>query len=241
MYRENNYSCIKCPILFSALKIQEDKSNSIIQFDFSVINLFDELQQPSVPYFRHDVDKKKIDKLIETFNRFLDDIDYNKLEKLGRLISNLLIPPEIREYLSFLEDQGYSIQLLLFTNDTQIPWEIVFDDRGFWAFRYSIGRIYGMPNNSSIRLPSIGKHIKKSKPPILLIYDPEGNLEYAKKEGKLLENNLRKSFTVTAHTGNVSEFDMALLLSSDSYDIIHFAGHSMKNSFLCAGGETYKW
>lgn len=228
---------IKCPLIFSVFRVNDQYSGPVLQFDFSIINLFDQFRQPSVPYFRYSVNRRKLDELITIFNEDIDNVDYSKLENLGRFIYNNIVPREIREYLLFLEDQKFAIQLLLFTNDKEIPWETICDDKGFWAFRYSIGRIYGMSKNYFVRFPVKGKTKRKSKTPILLIYNPENNLTHAQEEGAQLENNLHKTFSVTTLCQDVSDFEMAVALGSNRYDIIHFAGHADSTSLLGMGGK----
>jgi hypothetical protein len=75
MSEDQKTNRIKCPILLSAFKVNDSKSKKTCQFDFSIINLFDEFRMPSVPYFAKKVDYEKIDKMISELNKNIDNTD----------------------------------------------------------------------------------------------------------------------------------------------------------------------
>lgn len=231
-------SKIKCPIILSAFR-NNNKAAKRCQFDFSVINLFYEFSQPSIPYFSKEVEYDKIEKVVTLLNNTTDNIDRDMLKHYGRLLWNHLIPREIGHYLADLE-RSYALHVSLVSNDMQIPWEIIYDDVGYWCLRYSLGRIYGNPNNNSYLRYFKRRKDKFAKPSLLLIYDPEGNLPYAKREGERIKTRLQNIFNVVPLTGKVSAFDIALEMGSDKYSIIHFAGHASmtKNSSL-VGFRSY--
>lgn len=224
---------IRCPVILCAFNVSGDKRGGHRRFDFSLINLFDECQQPSIPYFSKTVDYQKIKDMVAELDTNIDDVTTDQLRLFGRLVWNHVIPRQIGDYLTTIE-KDYSPQVLLVTNDIYIPWEITHDDREFWALKYSLGRIYGMSQGAVLRRDTKGQLRKADKPPLLLISDPENNLKHAKREGQVLHRRLRDSFDVHQMTGKVRAFEMALEIGSDQYDIIHFAGHAVmgERSFL---------
>jgi CHAT domain-containing protein len=205
--------------------------------DLSVINLFDEFSHPSVPRFTCPVDFSKIDSVLRELNKDVNAIDNVRLRQFGKLLWNLLIPPEIRGHLATLE-RSYAIQLLFMTNDLQIPWEIIHDDFDFWALKYTMGRIYGS-DEGHVRFQQWRKK-RVQYPPLLLIYDPAQNLDGAKREGGALRRALKDKFSITPLTGRQTAYDLALEIGSDKFDIIHFAGHAQmgkKGGLLAADRE----
>ncbi len=216
---------IRCPILLCAFNVAGEEASSRRNFEYCVINLFDEFQQPSIPYFAKSVDYRKIQDVCSTLGSHIEDIDQDTLVKFGKLIRNHVLPREITDYLRCLEDEYY-LQIFLVTNDIYIPWEILHDDTGFWSLKYAIGRIYGVSHGDPMRFRSLGRARKADRPPLLLISDPEGNLEYAKAEGATLLRRLKHDFNVTSLCGKTSATDLAMSIGSDEYDIVHFAGHA---------------
>ena len=216
---------IRCPVLLCAFNISPTSRGSRRQFEFCLINLFDEFQQPSIPYFTKDVDYRKIQDICSSLNNDIESMDRARLAECGRLIRNHLIPRGVTDYFRSLEEE-YSLQILLVTNDISVPWEILHDDTDFWSLKYSVGRIYGISGHDHLRFRSLGRPRKTAQPPLLLVSDPEENLEYARKEGMALSKKLAKQFRVKALSGRTDATDLALAIGSDGYDIIHFAGHA---------------
>jgi CHAT domain-containing protein len=219
--------------MLCAFNVAGSRRSTHRQFDFSIINLFGEYQQPSIPYLSKSVDYQKMRDMVSELDKNVDQVTTDDLRLFGRLIWNHVIPGEVGDYLHAIEKE-YSLQILLVTNDLYIPWEIIHDDRGFWALKYSLGRIYGTRIGLGLRSQVKGRHRKASKPPLLLICDPEDNLSHAKREGQVLCRRLQDTFEIHQLKHKVRALDMALAIGSDDYDIIHFAGHAVmgQHSFL---------
>ena len=208
------------------------------RLDVSLVNLLDEFSQPSFPFFSRSTDLSSVRTVLEELDQHIGRIDNFRLKRFGQILWNILIPREIRQYLERLEEK-HAVQLLMMTNNRQVPWEIIHDNTGFWALKYTMGRIYSS-DADIIRLPKRGKKSPENRPPLLLIYNPEENLIGAQREGERLEKMLKDTFSVRALGGKHNVFDLQENICSNQFDIIHFAGHAQEGKeggLLAANGE----
>lgn len=142
-------------------------------------------------------------------------------EKLGSMIRKYLMPRECRQKLKEIE----SNHIMISTNDVEIPWELFHDGEEFLSMKNSVGR--------SVELKRKG--MAKPKRPetdqigILLVGNPECNLEWAEKEIDELNKTFDSMASVETEVlknekANVGNFFDCL--EGNFYDIIHYAGHT---------------
>jgi tetratricopeptide (TPR) repeat protein/class 3 adenylate cyclase len=163
------------------------------------------------------------------------------LRQLGRLMFDLFLPTQVQ---SFLKDLTPQTPLLISTNDTLMPWELVHDGTEFLALKCPLGR-RSLSSNQVRRNPS-DPHAGKS---FLLIADPAGDLPEADAEIAALMDLLDglpewSNYEVLARRG-ATKSEVLSHLSAGSWDVIHFSGHialdesgTQASSLLLADGEV---
>jgi CHAT domain len=142
-----------------------------------------------------------------------------KVTSLGKKLYSI-IPNPIREYI--LD----SSSIRLFTNDTIVPWELMYNDRGFISLNSSFGI---SPTTKSRPTPRARR--KNEKLRIMMIIDPLDNLPHAKIEMDRILSLLKSDpqvETPTVLTGGkkATWSEVRKYLREESFDILHVAAHT---------------
>jgi Flp pilus assembly protein TadD len=169
----------------------------------------------------------------------------SEFSKLGRIIHTQCIPQQIRYILDHTPPSHLIFRLDAGLMD--IPWEIAFDGNAYLSMRFCLSRQILIVNPTDKLSHSISKPV--SYPiKILIIADPSGTLSSVNQEVETLMDLLDNlpQFQVEVIGGSrATRFHILKLI--ESYDIIHFAGHStmdlenpdqsgwnLSDGFLCA-------
>ncbi|MDI7275402.1 MAG: CHAT domain-containing protein, partial [Anaerolineae bacterium] len=159
------------------------------------------------------------------------------LEDLGRLMYNLLLPPEIQAFLRDLD-----APLLISTDAPEIPWELFYEDESkqFVGLKCAVGRRLVTEAEVTPRPESAAS----GPPAFLLIGNPQGDLEGAEREIRLLSDLVASTGgsvrTLVGSRAGLLPVQLALQ-SEQGYLGIHYAGHadydkaSRQYSLLLAG------
>lgn len=152
-------------------------------------------------------------------------LDAEKLIRdTGKLLYRLVVPDEMQGYLS-----GSHCSLTVTSNDLELPWELMYDGRGFLCMQRPVGRMpmgYRFPRGLD---RPIARPVRKR---MLFIADPNGNLEGARKEIETIQEALKKdqrgaTLEVRVLEGkDVTTENVNDQLLSGELDIIHYCGHA---------------
>jgi len=152
------------------------------------------------------------------------------LERLGRMMFSQLLPPDLQAELRRLPP---GTPLVLSTNDTQLPWELLHDDQHFLALHLAPSR--QLLTATAARRNLLHPHERLH---CLLIGDPNGDLPAAQVEIETLCDVLDSLgvqtellFDTQATCARVVEE-----LAVGHYDIIHYAGHARPGALHLADG-----
>jgi class 3 adenylate cyclase len=154
------------------------------------------------------------------------------LERLGGLLFSML-PSHLQDALSGLPDR---LPLILATDDTDLPWELLHDGAAFLALRRPVGR--RLLSASPARHGAGAAATQKS---FLFISNPEGNLPEADVEVQ----ELMESFDTTAEAihaqfvcgQRATRIEVRERLASGQYALIHYSGHARPGALILADGE----
>jgi CHAT domain-containing protein len=190
-----------------------DQINNIV----TVLNIFTctrgtDLKPPEEVLKKVGVDELK-DSLIEDKIR--------DLSSLGQLIYTMFLPVPIQNHLEKVKEP-----VILKTNDNEIPWELLHDDKDFLCLKVPIGR-----RLRSREIPRSNQVIESRKIRILFIANPTGDLEGAEEEVDYIVKHLDPNIEVEVLKGNQATNTSVLsALRSGKYDIIHYSGHAEFNA-----------
>ncbi|MEZ4590955.1 MAG: tetratricopeptide repeat protein [Chloroflexota bacterium] len=156
-----------------------------------------------------------------------------RLEELGRFIFNFLLPPALKQWLPQLPE---GTAVLLATNDTTLPWELLHDGHDFLALKFSLGRQLLTPAPPNLApVPE-----RPNEKPFLFITNPTGELAEADKEVyKLVDLCDRASENIVARQISHSRASKAAVLEafgSGQYAFVHYSGHATPNGLCLADG-----
>jgi hypothetical protein len=100
-----------------------------------------------------------------------------------------------------------------------VPFELLYDNDGFWGDRFTIGTVILLPDTNI-------EHTQKNNSPLSfgIIADPANDLPEAYEEGVSIRNFLRSYKQNVRMTSSGSPEKIQELLSGNS--VVHFAGHS---------------
>ena len=146
-----------------------------------------------------------------------------ELKKSARLLYDLLLTRQVKNQLSSLG----IVNLLLSLDERliSIPWELLFDGKDFLCLKFNLGR--------SIRTQTFSTQPQyrsiPSKPRILILANPTGDLKSAYQEGLYTKNCLTKKGKLNVDF-KAQDIDSNYVRKNlRDYDIIHFAGHCEYN------------
>lgn len=142
-----------------------------------------------------------------------------RLMEIGNLVFRRLLPASIQDVLAKL-DHGY---LTIATDDPGILWEAAFFNEAFLGLRFAVAR-----RLVAKRLPDPPPRSERPSLEMLVIADPRGDLRQARSEADAIKGLFEEDSLVQvrvlagddASVGNVLDH-----LSSQPYDIVHYAGH----------------
>ncbi len=196
-----------------------------------------------IPYDEQHIDKLCADilALLGKANRRGDiapDI-IQDIRKAGQVLYDELFTPGVKQLLR----SSSADQLILNIDDhlVHIPWELLHDGQEFLSLKFGMGRVV------STRQPIAGDQRRRSAGPVtmLIIADPQGNLDAAYKEGVTIRDALSEgdeAFTVSFVSTAVGVEYVKMNLHD--YDIVHYAGHAdydpsdpLKSGWLLENGK----
>lgn len=143
------------------------------------------------------------------------------LQDVGKDIFRYMVPKNIREYLSQINIEN----LIISTEDSEIPWELMHNGRDFFCLQYSMGR--RIQTHFAPRKVSRPKH-KTLR--VLFFANPTGDLPQAEKEAKIIEKILEKDTEFCAICGEEANLINLLEHFGKTYfNVFHYAGHIKYN------------
>jgi S1-C subfamily serine protease/CHAT domain-containing protein len=162
--------------------------------------------------------------LLKTLNRANRRGDINgeildDLKRTGQGLFDELLTTKVKGMLRATKAET----LILYIDDhlVQIPWELLFDGSEFLSLRFNMGRIVSTRQTISL-------HKQREESPrlsLLVLADPQGNLENAYNEGILIRDTLpEEKFRVDLKTSSVD--GRYLKQHIRDYDLVHYAGHA---------------
>ena len=169
---------------------------------------------------------KSMNKLTKT--RWLNILDkLNKLnietpdlEESGSTIYRLFLPENIRNE---LKQQKWN--LIIKTDEQEIPWELMHDWENFLCLKFPIARHIMTREHIRINKKTINK-----KPKILFIINPTWDLDWTEKEAKEIIKKLWKKADISLiKWEKANSIKVFSLLWKDDWDIIHYSGHAYFN------------
>lgn len=145
------------------------------------------------------------------------------IEDVARRVSSFLIPPQVRERI--LSNEVKRMQILIESNDPPLPWELAHDGEGFLGLKIPI-------INTPVSLAG-----KRSS-----CFDPRGVIivegmpdTYGIELSRFLARHLANIRVGNMSIGRVqakSVKDLMKIIRQGSYDIIHYAGHTITGPYM---------
>ncbi len=170
------------------------------------------------------------------------------LARLGRSMYSRLLPAPIQEQLKATPEHELFLGLDAIT--VEIPWELLFDGEQFLCNRFQVGRhvFAEVREKPAIAAAGMAAGNQESGQPrrVLIIADPSGTLEGARRECEIIAQALRTLPNVQVKViGSEVQRSWDLLGEvSAGYDLVHYAGHARYDSadpsnsaWLLAQGE----
>jgi len=226
----NQFNMYEPEIILMLSSFRGKEFNNKIEYFYSLMYQGGvDYRHPSVLTTNLYVSKNIRHNILETLrnpNRTIEDI-----KDIGKKLYQEFIPERIREEIERLDiDLKLSPVILLVTDDHEIPWELIFDDK-FWSLKYPFGRIYGEPYRRFERPLSALDIIKldSDKRRKAVLISPCKDLPGAYEEIKNLEELFKQINEIGEIKSLVNEeakeSNVIGIFASNDYDIIHYAGH----------------
>jgi len=145
-----------------------------------------------------------------------------ELRSAGQLLYAALFPAD-QSYVGDLVARLRALDepLLIRSDESTIPWELLHDEEQFFALRYDLGR-QSVVASRIFRSPQT-REISR----VLLIADPLGDLPQAREETmQLLEWFERRGARCTVLAQSQANLQGVLLeMKNGAYDLLHYSGH----------------
>ncbi len=139
------------------------------------------------------------------------------LSSLGQLIYTMFLPVPIQRHLETTNEP-----VILKTNDNEIPWELLHDDKDFLCLKVPVGR-----RLRSREIPRSNQVSSSNRIRILFIANPTGDLDGAEEEVDYIIKHLDPNIEVEIlKRGQATNASVLSALRSGKYDIIHYSGHA---------------
>ena len=149
---------------------------------------------------------------------------YADLKKTGQLLYDQLLPVSVKQKLN---SPGSECLVISIDEDLAgIPWELLYNGKDFLCLEFSIARSVKTRHS----LANINQRDVKLPVKMLVLGDPQNNLNAARKEAQLIRDDLdkaRKDIIVAVKLGNIPVKYVKKNLRD--YDIVHYAGHAEYN------------
>ncbi len=148
----------------------------------------------------------------------------DNLKKTGQALYDELLTPKVKNLLR----TGESDDLLLYINDqlVQIPWELLFDGEEFLCLKFNMGRIVRTRQDVFYAEKRRSHGTRR----MLVVADPEGNLDAAYKEGLKIRDEIGGETDFIEVSLASSKVDVHYIKKNfRDFDIIHYAGHADYN------------
>jgi CHAT domain-containing protein len=167
--------------------------------------------------------------MADCLNRLFKEQSNNReaieeIKQMGRTLYDQLLGASCKAKLSESDDALYLI-IQLDERLVNIPWELLYDDKGFLSQRFCMGRIVETcAPIEKVRLRKLTCNTQN----MLIISDPDGDLDSAAKEGlalfKTANQMNRKNKSINPALLSEVSAERVLKRLKD-YEIVHFAGH----------------
>lgn len=162
-----------------------------------------------------------------------DSAVFESLERLGRLLFSLLLPPGLQDALRRLPDD---LPLLLATDDNEMPWELLNDGTQVLALKRPVGRQF--LSTTLARQNPISDRTRRS---VLFITNPTDDLPQADREAEWLMEAFDTSAEIIDARflcrAQASRLEVLEAFASSQYDVIHYSGHARPGALILADGE----
>jgi len=181
-------------------------------------------------YARVEVSLPEINRLHRSIILFLNKADrfgtldaqtVQDLRKICQLLYDQLLDKAVKDRLK--EAREKNLVLSLDESIAYLPWEILFDGKDFLCLKFNLGR--------SMRIKDVGfePDYKAPSQPLnmLILADPQGDLESCAKEAGDIKNsldNMREVINLDFKISNISS--EYVKKNMRDYDILHYAGHA---------------
>lgn len=147
------------------------------------------------------------------------DILWSRLESSGKRLYSRVLPTEVRDTIGRYE----SIDLLIDSNDAEVPFELFHDGDSFFCLKYPMGRQVRSKKVLKQKLKAEAKRLR-----VAVLYNSTGDLEGAQTEGREITGSLKNLDCierVDSFSGEeVTKARFEEILTGE-YDIVHYAGH----------------
>jgi hypothetical protein len=163
----------------------------------------------------------RVDKVLE--EALPGDVDHRaELSRYGQALYNQLFPMvggNVPELVTKLRDS--TGPLLVITNETEVPWELLHDEQEFLGLSRDLGR------SPVVRRAFVPGRTGGSLSRALVVGDPLGDLPAARREAGQVAQWLRSHGTrCTVLPGERATLDDVVMeLQSNPYDLFHYSGH----------------
>lgn len=143
------------------------------------------------------------------------DVDAQREIRLhGSFLFDELLPFELK---TWLRDDNGLLTLSLSPDLLDVPWELLHTGHDVLSHAWAIGRVIQQPvDHRQTRGMA-------TNPRMLIVADPDGELDESYAEGVLLQRTLRDGADVTLRAADVPA--SFVRRHARAYDILHFAGH----------------
>ena len=165
--------------------------------------------------------EKELEKMgVGRGKKFNIEDQIQNLNSMGKLLYTMFLPVPIQKHLEGIKDP-----LILQTNDNEIPWELLHDDKEFLSLKVPIGR-----KLRSREVSRINPVKKRDRVKFLFIANPTGDLESAEEEVEFIKSSLGPEIDVDIlKGGDATNASILSAFQSGNYDVIHYAGHAEFN------------
>lgn len=146
----------------------------------------------------------------------------------GATLHNAILPQILSDLFSNVADGD--ILFVVPPEWAQVPFELLFDKKGFFSERFRIGTIIQVSNADSIQMKNVSRPLS-----FAIIADPAGDLPMAYSEGIALRDAL-KHHGRSVRMISAASFDKFQEIFNGS-SVVHYSGHSVFNEST----ESYGW
>ncbi|MEW6109632.1 MAG: CHAT domain-containing protein [Nitrospirota bacterium] len=146
------------------------------------------------------------------------------LKKVGQTLYDELLTAKAKNLLRSTS----SDYLVLYMDDqlVHIPWELLFDGEEFLCLKFSVGRIVSTKQSAG----NVERRKINNPPKMLIIADPQGNLEAAYKEGIRIRDEFGNlEGIINVNLAGIKVETQYIKKNIRDFDIVHYAGHADYN------------